>query len=47
MNKLLQFKKQSGLTEFQWDIIDYCRAIIGTIHMTGIIYTGSLTCGLF
>jgi len=47
MNKLLEFKKQRGLTEFQWDIIDYTRAILGTIHLTLAISTGSLTLGLF
>lgn len=46
MQKLLQFKKQVGLTEIQRDIIDYTRAIIGTIHLTLATKTGSLTLGL-
>jgi len=47
MNKLLTFTKKKGLTEKQLNIIDYVRAIIGTIHMTLVLYTGSWTFGLF
>ncbi|MCK5601592.1 hypothetical protein KAR91_06985 [Candidatus Pacearchaeota archaeon] len=49
MQELIQYLKkeeESKLTEFQWDVIDYVRAVIGTIHLTLATKTGSLTLGL-